>query len=355
LECTFEQMVSLRIPFSICLDTTRDVELKKWNDHIRVKLNTSQESLQETDKLKAQWMERLPMVNEMQTLMCRFCLHSLLQRGDQTQTIQKVQRLPGDHRQEMMDSFWVCACTKPALSHSPVVPSGPIHAMKQRLLIGESYVLVHMHDIAPSALAYDANKNDAHYNHPLISERQWNEVCCGRCRMPLGFIEVGGPDRTNLKLWKHRITNSINDNVFRLRTLETLLTSQLISTMKVHQTYRFFIRDVKTHKIHIQLLVVNWEIFVSTNAPNVPSCHMRPAIKVAFNDCTQNDPNIASSTQKWEENYQLENILYTSLDTIGLLQILYQRNTCYPPSRRLWPPNMKTSFLFNLPEEVIFV
>jgi len=115
----------------------------------------------------------------------------------------------------------------------------------------------------------------------------------------------------------------------------------------------FFVREINHNKILIQILVVNWDIFIATNDPNVSSPDMRPALKLVFNDCTQITPN--STIQKWEENYQVENLAYSMEDCIGLLHVLYQRNMCYPPSRRLWPPNMKTSFLFYLPEETILV
>jgi len=338
------QMI-LSIPYNVIVDETKDYQIRQWEDHVSFKFNIVHENEDMVKLRKKYWTEVIPAHEDINTLRCRLCLHPFSENK-----IHKVQRLPGEHWEEMMDTFWVCACTKPALSHSPVLPKGSITAISGRLLIGETYVLLHSEDVTNGAIIYSVNEEKL--DTTLSKKRIWNQVYCDRCKMHLGMVEYNQKGLDNFKLWKHRITNSVlpSNNSFKFNTLETTFTSLIISTMKVHQCYRFFIRSYTDNQIIIQLLVTNWDLLLITNSDIESTSLLRPAIKIVFNDCTKMTPQIESMVNKWNDD-RVENLLFYIEDCIAILELLYERNEQEPPSRRLWINQMKTSYLYYLYED----
>eukprot|EP01124_Arcella_intermedia_P036162 TRINITY_DN9414_c0_g1_i1.p1 TRINITY_DN9414_c0_g1~~TRINITY_DN9414_c0_g1_i1.p1 ORF type:complete len:381 (-),score=64.68 TRINITY_DN9414_c0_g1_i1:68-1210(-) len=344
LVCDFEDGSKIEIPLDVPLADLNQLDFKVWGDHSHFKFPTQQESIKEIEKRKSKWQDKLPSLPQIQSMECRFCGNKILKSEDSNSGIQKVLRLPGDHWEEMMDSFWVCACTKPALSQSPLWKQGQNFQPKPgSVYLGNFYLLLHQQNIGEAAFQMGETHNES---------SKTNAILCKRCCMPLGVFEI---EKKNIKLFSHRVTDPTKQ-LFRNHSIETLLTFQLVSAMNAHKCYRFFIREMDSNRVYIQILITNWDLFILSNDlkdSKFGNGEISPALKVNFIDHYEETPHLKKSILQWENNYEVENLKFNQQDCIGALHILYQHNHMLPPSKRQWPNQMKTSFLFYIPEETV--
>jgi hypothetical protein len=343
--------------------------IKQWPDHLQIKIQVIPHEDKEYSYIQNRWTEQLPETPQLQQLFCKFCHQTLLEKEG---NFEKLQRLPGLHWEEIKDSWWVCACNATALEQSPSIPKGFIRARARRLLLSESYVLIHNDNLSPLSIAYhekdkallDRLKKEPftsslNYVKPNVHElqvQQWVEVMCNQCRMPIGLKEIPTQvqeSEINFKFWKHKtLTNLLNEKCFwRNRSVCSMLCSDMFASLTDHGSCRFHLTHQNT--LVAQLVVTNWSSFLMMGEDfgkdNISLFSLRPIIKFSFRDCYSDPSNSKKFENQWRSKYQIEHISYSILDCFELLSMFHQNNQKMPSICREFSPGMLNSWMYYMP------
>jgi len=344
----------------------KQMEKKQWPDHLQIKIQVFPHQDKQYEYIQSRWQEKLPEVPQLQEMFCKFCHQSLLSQKEGN--FQKLQRLPGIHWEEIKDAWWVCACNATALEQSPSIPKGFIRARPGRLLLSESYVLVHNDNLLTSSFTYhqkdksfldrlqkDQSMNNTKSNVHETQVQEWIQIMCSQCNVPIGLKEIPNQvkeSRDNFKFWKHKIlTNLSTEKCFwRNRSVCSMLSSDMFARMTDHGCYRFHLINQDT--LVAQIVVTNWSSFsISGDNFGSDTIHLdslRPIIKISFRNCYSDSSNTKKYENEWRSKYQIELISYSILDCFELLNIFYQNNQKMPSMCQEFS-GMLNSWIYYLP------
>lgn len=166
---------------------------------------------------------------------CRGCSAQLLG----STRIEKVLPLPSANWMDMFD-FWGAGIG--AFEH---IPRDDIHAQKHRVLVGESYVLLHASDLKADATV--ANREDATVDNAK-EDHEWMPPTCAACSERVGLSNVEQPD--TVRLHKHLInarkhlestTEEEEENVFAKYTIDSILSAKLLEMADADGKFRFIL------------------------------------------------------------------------------------------------------------------
>ncbi|KAG6611152.1 Ubiquitin-conjugating enzyme E2-binding protein [Phytophthora cinnamomi] len=186
---------------------------------------------------------------------CRGC-SALLLGGGGGDAIEKVLPLPSANWMDMFD-FWGAGIG--AFEH---IPRDDIHAQRRRVLVGESYVLVHGSDLVDEATV--ANHEDNVAVAPgdnAKEEREWRPLACATCSERVGLCSVEQPD--TVRLHKHlvvahrRVEAAVKgsagqeeDNVFGKYTIDSILSAKLLEMADSDGIFRFVLTSSNGKHAH---------------------------------------------------------------------------------------------------------
>ncbi|CAH0516507.1 unnamed protein product [Peronospora belbahrii] len=237
---------------------------------------------------------------------CRECNAQLL--GDEGHAvIEKVLPLPSANWMDMFD-FWGAGIG--AFEH---IPREHIHAQLHRVLVGESYILLHASDLVAKAVVIDCGDEAAiALGEDAKEEHEWIPLTCVACSEHVGSRSVEHPD--TVRLQKHRISahQMLEDgaedgpaekgqertNVFDNYTIDSILGAKLLEVADSDGIFRFILTssgnkydhnqsherngstaDVSSTELHLQLL--SWETMIKQ--PDMNKFHR--VLKVLYSPC----------------------------------------------------------------------
>jgi len=180
-----------------------------------------------------EFIERLPNLEEVTYLYCRFCQQLILgpDTADAGAELKRIQALPSDYWEESSQELWTCLCTKEMLKQNPIISQGPLRALRGRLLIGPTELLIHADNLQRGSLLFLVDDKSVLQSHLssasttfIKDTRKWTSVQCSRCLSHLGTVEVPVASSTsistvteekytNFKVFKHAITTSLNPSL----------------------------------------------------------------------------------------------------------------------------------------------
>ncbi|CAI5700349.1 unnamed protein product [Peronospora effusa] len=218
---------------------------------------------------------------------CRGCSAQLLD-GKGYVKIEKVLPLPSANWMDMFD-FWGAGIG--AFEH---IPRDDIHAQLHRVLVGESYVLLHAYDLVPKAVAIDCEDETAvALGDDEKEEREWVPLSCVTCSKLVGLRSVEQPE--TVRLHKHRINayqlleadakdnhveeDQKRENIFGKYTIDSILGAKLLEMADSDGIFRFVLtssgdqRDYNlscgrqgstadTSSTGLQLQLLSWETMI---------------------------------------------------------------------------------------------
>jgi hypothetical protein len=347
----------------------KQMEKKQWPDHLQIKIQVHPHEDTEYSYIQNRWQEKLPEVPQLQQIFCKFCHQSLLAQKEGN--FEKLQRLPSAHWEEIKDAWWVCACNATALEQAPSIPKGFIRARPGRLLLSESYVLIHNHNLSPISFGYNQNDkalldrlsqdklsstpNYTKSNTHELQVQQWIEFVCSQCKVPVGLKEIStqaNESEHNFKFWKHKtLTNLSTEKCFwRNRSVCSMMSSDMIASMTDHGSYRFHL--MHQNSLIAQVVVTNWSSFSMSGEDFVDDTihlhSLRPIIKFSFRDCYSDPSNAKKFENQWRSKYQIEHISYSILDCFELLSTFHQNNLKMPSMCQEFS-GMLNSWMYYLP------
>jgi len=347
----------------------KSIETKQWSDHLQIKITLLPHKDSQYTFIQERWCEKLPQIPDLQHVFCKFCHQSFTPETEHN--FQKVHQLPGPHWEEIKDSFWVCACNATALEQSPVIPKGFIRAQSGKLLLSNNYALIHSDNISYDSIDYYEKDKDLlqkiALNYPNfvlkhkpneyeMKKQQWVEVLCNQCRIPVGLKEIScGSEfkdaENNFKFWKHKtITKVTQENHWKYRTIESMLSSDMVSCMSTHGTYRFHLKH--DTMLITQIVVTNWSTFrmdgedFGNDIISLKS--IRPTIKFSYRDCYSVSADISEKfDNQWLTKYQIETLYYSLPDCFELLSKFHKNNKKLSPMCQEFS-GMKNSWMYYL-------
>ncbi|KAG6951635.1 hypothetical protein JG688_00013648 [Phytophthora aleatoria] len=168
---------------------------------------------------------------------CRGCNAQLL--GGTCTRIEKVLPLPSANWMDMFD-FWGAGIG--AFEH---IPRDDIQAQKRRVLVGESYVLLHASDFVAEATMVDREDAAVAPGDDAKEEREWVPLTCAACSERVGLSNVEQPD--TIRLHKHLINarrhlksaTEEEENVFANYTIDSILSAKLLEMADADGKFRF--------------------------------------------------------------------------------------------------------------------
>ncbi|OWY95266.1 hypothetical protein PHMEG_00034774 [Phytophthora megakarya] len=174
---------------------------------------------------------------------CRGCNAELLGEGS---VIEKVLPLPSANWMDMFD-FWGAGIG--AFEH---IPRDDIHAQQHRVLVGESYVLLHAADfVAATTVTDDADKAAAAPGDNEKDDCEWTHLACAQCLERVGLCNVEQPDTVQ------------EANIFAKYTIDSILSAKLLEMADSDGIFRFtltswetMIKQQDTSKFHRVLKVL---------------------------------------------------------------------------------------------------
>ncbi|KAL3658387.1 hypothetical protein V7S43_016767 [Phytophthora oleae] len=223
---------------------------------------------------------------------CRGCNALLL--GEEGPKIEKVLPLPSTNWMDMFD-FWGAGIG--AFEH---IPRDDIHAQQRRVLVGESYVLLHASDFVKEATVAD------HEDEVEKEEREWVPLNCAACSNRVGLCSVEQPD--TVRLHKHLISAHCNleegnrteqeheeENVFAKYTIDSILSAKLLEMADSDGKFRFILTSSSNHheddlssglrptvgdepSTELQLQLLSWETMIKLQGEN----KFRRVLKVLY-------------------------------------------------------------------------
>ena len=140
----------------------------------------------------------------------------------------------------------------------------------------------------------------------MFKSNRWVEVCCKRCRSPLGegFIDRGQEDLssnvdsiTTFKFLKSKIScSSVNADDGSINTLPTRSMShyfvrELIETANAHANYRFILLNEENLNPVVALWVLNWKVqagFIDKDG----KLAFTPAMKILYKRIKGHGPDL---------------------------------------------------------------
>ncbi|GMF34900.1 unnamed protein product [Phytophthora fragariaefolia] len=221
---------------------------------------------------------------------CRGC-KTLLHGGEGRDEIQKVLPLPSANWMDMFD-FWGAGIG--AFEH---IPRDDIHAQRRRVLVGESYVLVHGSDLLAEATVADREDEAAVApGDNAKEERKWMPLACAACSERVGLCSVEQPD--TVRLHKHLImahergetaveeskVGHEEKNIFDKYTIDSILSAKLLEMADSDGIFRFILTSssdkhdhtlacekegskspsapTETNTTELQLQLLSWETMI---------------------------------------------------------------------------------------------
>ncbi|KAF1776952.1 Ubiquitin-conjugating enzyme E2-binding protein [Phytophthora cactorum] len=151
----------------------------------------------------------------------------------------EVLPLPSANWMDMFD-FWGAGIG--AFEH---IPRDDIQAQKRRVLIGESYVLLHASDFVAEATMVDREDAAVAPGDDAKEEREWVPLTCAACSERVGLSNVEQPD--TIRLHKHLINarrhlksaTEEEENVFANYTIDSILSAKLLEMADADGKFRF--------------------------------------------------------------------------------------------------------------------
>ncbi|KAL4111404.1 hypothetical protein PRIC1_003084 [Phytophthora ramorum] len=226
---------------------------------------------------------------------CRGC-NELLLGGEEIAGIEKVLPLPSANWMDMFD-FWGAGIG--AFEH---IPRDDIHAQRRRVLVGESYVLLHASALIAGATVSDhGDKAAVAPGDNAKEEREWVPLVCTACSERVGLCSVEQPD--TVRLHKHLISahscftaktdaegncskQELEEDVFGKYTIDSILSAKLLEMADSDGIFRFILTSSggkHDHDLHcgaapaspadapsteLQLQLLSWETMIKRKDSN---------------------------------------------------------------------------------------
>ncbi|TDH66610.1 uncharacterized protein CCR75_005615 [Bremia lactucae] len=207
---------------------------------------------------------------------CRGCNTQLLQ-GQEGNSIVKVLPLPSANWMDMFD-FWGVGIG--AFEH---IPRDTIQAQQHRVLVGESYVLLHASDFVAKATVRGCDNEVAFaFEDDAVEEHDWVPLMCAACSKRVGSYNIEQPD--TIRLDKHLISacNILDisteqedaENIYANYTNDSILSAKLLELADSDGKFRFVLTSScadrgcpdsltnDTSKPRLQLQLLGWETMI---------------------------------------------------------------------------------------------
>ncbi|GMF11416.1 unnamed protein product [Phytophthora lilii] len=188
-------------------------------------------------------------------VVCRGCSAVLL-GGEKRADIEKVLPLPSANWMDMFD-FWGAGIG--AFEH---IPRDDIHAQRRRVLVGESYVLLHASDFVNEATV------PVHEDEAAVApgdnakeEREWLPLACAACAERVGLCSVEQSE--TIRLHKHligarrrsgttaeNVKEKENENVFGKYTIDSIVSAKLLEMADSDGIFRFILTSSSDQHDH---------------------------------------------------------------------------------------------------------
>jgi len=231
---------------------------------------------------------------------CRACKAELLD-GEEGGNIEKVLPLPSANWMDMFD-FWGAGIG--AFEH---IPRDDIHAQQHRVLVGESYVLLHAGDLAAGATVV------AHEDEAAVApgdnakeEREWVHLTCAACLERVGLSSVEQPQ--TVRLHKHLVSarrrletadgesteqDHAEENIFGKYTIDSIVSAKLLEMADSDGIFRFILTSSEgkheegshppaapadSSSTELQLQLLSWETMIKRQDTNM----FRRVLKVLY-------------------------------------------------------------------------
>ncbi|RLN44578.1 hypothetical protein BBJ29_009492 [Phytophthora kernoviae] len=178
---------------------------------------------------------------------CRGCGAQLVGGDGCIGNFEKVLPLPSANWMDMFD-FWGAGIG--AFEH---IPRDDIHAQRRRVLVGESYVLLHVSDLVSEAAVTDSEGEAAVApGDNAKEEREWTPLVCAACSERIGLRSAEQPD--TVRLHKHLIsacghleiadkedgvTRKQEEDVFGKYTIDSILSAKLLEMADSDGIFRY--------------------------------------------------------------------------------------------------------------------
>ncbi|KAL7999987.1 putative ubiquitin-conjugating enzyme E2-binding protein [Plasmopara halstedii] len=197
------------------------------------------------------------------TISCRTCTMPLVHSN----IINKVLPLPSTNWMDMLD-FW--GAGDGAFEH---IPREGIVAQPHRVLVGESFVLLHVQDFLVHAIVA----------HGTTTEGEWVPLKCTKCCVSIGLSSFDHVE--TIRLDKHLIHASKNtmtsledqENVFATYTVDSIVCAKILEQADADGTFRFRL-TTGTLGTSMNLQLLSWNTLIKHR--HVPT--FRRVLKVLY-------------------------------------------------------------------------
>ncbi|CAI5722289.1 unnamed protein product [Hyaloperonospora brassicae] len=218
---------------------------------------------------------------------CRTC-NALLLDGAKSGKLDKVLPLPSANWMDMFD-FWGAGIG--AFEH---IPRDDIQAQRRRVLVGESYLLLHTGDLTAGAAVADRQGEAAVApGDDANEEREWVPLTCAACAERIGLCSVEQPE--TVRLHKHVLVarrlsrrgrakedrvELLGDqeevDVFGKYTIDSIVSAKLLEMADSDGVFRFVLtpsHDTRNYDLScgtqsdtsdaiLQLQLLSWETMI---------------------------------------------------------------------------------------------
>ncbi|KAF2075866.1 hypothetical protein CYY_002852 [Polysphondylium violaceum] len=281
---------------------------------------------------------------------CKYCFNTFINEQQQQQEEWKVKLLPSSNWVDLMD-IWLCGCT--GTTSFTDFPTSDITSIKQTCFVGDRYLLFHSDDIDKDHVY---SSNSSHSSKIIDKDQQWDIVQCKLCHSSIGLSN----DKQDYKLFKHQLTTSTNisltdintSNLFRQYTLETYISTYILSEHRSSIIYKFLIVSITDNTVYSMISLLNWETLLLSNFNNIDNdINFKPIIKVLYKNTFLNSGGTDAQDQEkerqqnqeilktWSQSHDIKRIYLLPQDCIAVLSILANSNTIYPHHRKHFKNN----------------
>eukprot|EP01132_Coremiostelium_polycephalum_P004105 gene4105-5136_t len=166
----------------------------------------------------------------------------------------KFKLLPSSNWVDLMD-VWLCGCT--GVTSFTDFPTEDIGARIDHFLIGDRFILVHKDNLNCDTLIENHKNILISVNSSSSSFDKWSLIQCSTCNSTLGLHQSEPvTSNFNYRLFKHQITSSSssssfinNNNLYSHYTLETSISTQILSDSRSSITFRFLLISIDTNQV----------------------------------------------------------------------------------------------------------
>uniref|UniRef100_M4BUQ2 HECT-type E3 ubiquitin transferase E3D n=1 Tax=Hyaloperonospora arabidopsidis (strain Emoy2) TaxID=559515 RepID=M4BUQ2_HYAAE len=291
------------------------------------------------------------------SLSCRTCKAQLLDCEDSVK-MDKVLPLPSANWMDMFD-FWGAGIG--AFEH---IPRDHIYAQRHRVLVGESYILLHASDLVAKATTVADGEGEATVapGDNAKEEREWIPLTCAKCSERVGLRNVEQPDTVRLhkhvliarQLARARAEKDLveqdqeAEDVFGKYTIDSILSAKLLEMADSDGIFRFVLTpsndkhdcvDLSSGNqggtsALLQLQLLSWETMIKQHGSN----KFRRVLKVLYGG--------RQSTSTIQELLPVHTVLLPPTMCLTIADRLQASSKLLPSSLRTFN-RMNVGYLYN--------